>query len=71
MLFKKIGTCIRLRRFRSFSAFSLKNDDFLECASEVWKTAVPYELMPGPKPWPILGNNWRFLPYIGKLEKTE
>lgn len=69
MLLKKIDNFIVLKRFRSFNAFSLKTDDFLSCASEVWKTAVPYKLMPGPKPWPILGNNWRFIPYIGMLDK--
>lgn len=26
----------------------------------------PYSEMPGPKPIPILGNTWRFLPFIGK-----
>lgn len=68
MLLKKIVNCFIIKRFQSISALSLKNDDFLDGASEVWKSAVPYELMPGPKPWPILGNNWRFLPYIGMLK---
>lgn len=27
--------------------------------------AVPYENIPGPKPFPFIGNTWRFLPYIG------
>jgi hypothetical protein len=31
-----------------------------------WGTAKPYEEIPGPKPLPIIGNFWRFLPYIGK-----
>lgn len=26
----------------------------------------PYAEIPGPKPIPILGNTWRFIPYIGK-----
>jgi hypothetical protein len=25
----------------------------------------PYEEIPGPKPLPVLGNGWRFLPGIG------
>jgi len=25
----------------------------------------PYSEIPGPKPIPLLGNTWRFLPYIG------
>ena len=29
-------------------------------------TAKPYESIPGPKPLPLIGNVWRFLPYIGK-----
>nr|UZE89914.1 cytochrome P450 CYP301B1 [Chrysoperla zastrowi sillemi] len=33
-----------------------------------WNNAVPYELMPGPKPLPLLGNTWRFIPYIGNFE---
>lgn len=32
--------------------------------------AEPYENIPGPKPLPIFGNSWRFLPYIGKIKKT-
>ena len=32
-------------------------------------TAKPYEAIPGPKPLPIIGNIWRFLPYIGKQFK--
>lgn len=28
---------------------------------------IPYQYVPGPKPLPILGNSWRFIPFIGKL----
>ncbi|KAK2581868.1 hypothetical protein KPH14_002331 [Odynerus spinipes] len=28
----------------------------------------PYEEIPGPKPIPILGNTWRFIPYIGDFK---
>ena len=31
-------------------------------------TAKPYEDIPGPKPLPIIGNAWRFLPGIGTYE---
>lgn len=31
-----------------------------------WNNAVPYSDMPGPKPIPLLGNTWRFMPYVGK-----
>lgn len=32
-----------------------------------WDKAIPYEVIPGPKPLPLIGNGWRFLPYIGQL----
>ncbi|KAJ8924326.1 hypothetical protein NQ315_007122 [Exocentrus adspersus] len=31
-----------------------------------WDGAMPYESIPGPKPLPVIGNLWRFLPYIGE-----
>ncbi|XP_026681996.1 probable cytochrome P450 49a1 [Diaphorina citri] len=33
----------------------------------------PFTQMPGPRPIPLLGNNWRFLPYIGmyKIEEID
>jgi hypothetical protein len=34
---------------------------------EEWQQAKPYEEIPGPKPYPVVGNLWRFLPGIGKL----
>lgn len=30
-----------------------------------WKNAKPYSEMPGPKPLPLVGNTWRFIPFIG------
>ncbi|XP_025833140.1 probable cytochrome P450 12a5, mitochondrial isoform X2 [Agrilus planipennis] len=30
-----------------------------------WDDALPFEKIPGPKPLPIIGNTFRFLPYIG------
>lgn len=27
--------------------------------------AKPYSEVPGPTPWPIIGNTWRMLPVIG------
>lgn len=35
--------------------------------SEEWDNAKPYEDIPGPKPLPVVGNIWRFFPYIGDL----
>ncbi|KAF4530825.1 hypothetical protein B566_EDAN015991 [Ephemera danica] len=39
--------------------------------SAEWETARPYNEIPGPKPWPIIGNVHRFIPGIGKLDMTE
>ncbi|XP_017767871.1 PREDICTED: probable cytochrome P450 49a1 [Nicrophorus vespilloides] len=33
-----------------------------------WTEAASYEDVPGPKPFPLLGNNWRFIPYIGNFQ---
>lgn len=30
-------------------------------------TAKPYSQVPGPTPWPIIGNTWRMLPIIGSV----
>ncbi|CAH1392591.1 unnamed protein product [Nezara viridula] len=30
-----------------------------------------YQKVPGPRPLPLLGNNWRFLPYIGQYKLEE
>lgn len=35
-------------------------------ASSQWDSARPYSDIPGPKPLPVIGNAWRFMPYIGK-----
>jgi hypothetical protein len=34
---------------------------------EEWNYAKPFEDIPGPKPLPLIGNVWRFLPFLGKL----
>ncbi|XP_069672594.1 probable cytochrome P450 301a1, mitochondrial [Periplaneta americana] len=38
---------------------------------EDWNNAKPYEEIPGPKPLPLVGNIWRFLPIIGEYSKME
>lgn len=30
-----------------------------------WDNAKPFQEIPGPKPLPLLGNTWRFLPVFG------
>jgi len=34
---------------------------------EEWSYAKPFEDIKGPKPLPIIGNMWRFIPYIGNV----
>jgi hypothetical protein len=34
---------------------------------EEWEYAKPFEDIPGPKPLPVIGNAWRFIPYIGNV----
>ena len=35
-------------------------------AAPSFELAKPFRDMPGPKPLPIIGNSWRFLPVVGK-----
>ncbi|KAJ3658851.1 hypothetical protein Zmor_010569 [Zophobas morio] len=35
---------------------------------EEWESAIPYENVPGPTPIPLLGNTWRFIPFIGDFQ---
>ncbi|KAG7204439.1 hypothetical protein KM043_004876 [Ampulex compressa] len=39
-----------------------------EIEGQTWSHCRPYSQIPGPKPIPILGNTWRFLPYIGDFK---
>ena len=34
---------------------------------EEWDYAKPFEGIPGPKPLPIIANNWRFIPFLGNI----
>lgn len=47
---------------------SLKSNVKYEVATE-WEAARPYSEIPGPQPLPLIGNTFRFLPVIGKINK--
>jgi hypothetical protein len=38
-----------------------------QATPEEWEYAKPFEDIPGPKPLPVIGNSWRFIPYIGNV----
>jgi hypothetical protein len=40
--------------------------DHLDTGLEYAEPAKPYSAVPGPRQLPLIGNAWRFLPYIGK-----
>lgn len=56
---------------------SSKKDEYYKNANKLhkevntkpldWNDAKPFEDIPGPKPLPIIGNFWRFLPIIGEF----
>jgi hypothetical protein len=49
-----------LKRCNSTAAFA-------QARPEEWDFAKPFEDIPGPKPLPIIGNTWRFIPYFGNV----
>ena len=56
---------------RNVSAVVLKrcnsNAAVVQARPEEWDYAKPFEDIPGPKPLPIIGNVWRFIPSIGNV----
>lgn len=68
-----LGSAGHQRLLRNVGALVVKTRNITEMITEEfqreWDTAKPYEDMPGPKPLPVIGNFWRFLPYIGKLQR--
>jgi hypothetical protein len=53
-------SAVVFRRYNSTAAVT-------QVRPEEWDCAKPYEDIPGPKPLPIIGNAWRFIPYIGNV----
>ncbi|PSN38977.1 putative cytochrome P450 301a1 [Blattella germanica] len=54
------------KRSASSTVSTLQEDVLTE-----WDQARPYSEVPGPKPLPLLGNNWRFVPFIGNYRIEE
>ncbi|XP_060530941.1 probable cytochrome P450 301a1, mitochondrial [Cylas formicarius] len=61
----------QIKRFvsKSYSSGSLAGADIkgLDLTEQV-ENIFPYESIPGPTPLPVLGNTWRFIPYIGDFQ---
>lgn len=62
---------IYLTRWRSTATahstiVSAGSPEDLEVINE-FITAKPYSQVPGPIPWPVIGNTWRMLPIIGNV----
>ena len=57
------GICTT-KYLRTLETLTTIEDDQQQDFSQV----RPYSEMPGPKPIPILGNTWRFLPFIGEKD---
>jgi hypothetical protein len=59
----------QLPALRSVTALVFNRDNSTVAATqatpEEWEYAKPFENIPGPKPLPVIGNAWRFIPYIG------
>ncbi|KAE8739041.1 Cytochrome P450 [Frankliniella occidentalis] len=58
-------------RYRSTSAAvtTPSNEPTSQAAS--WDSGKPYVEIPGPKPLPVIGNVWRFVPGIGDLANLQ
>jgi len=58
-VFRNVSTVV-LKRCNSTAAVA-------QARPEKWDYAKPFEDIPGPKPLPIIGNAWRFIPYLGNV----
>ena len=50
--------------FRSISTTTLYREQVSSDKSE-WAKAKPFDQIPTPKKWPIIGTAWQFLPVVG------
>jgi hypothetical protein len=76
MMWRSVGVscCLiaesRKQVLRNVSAVVFKRNSTAAVAQarpEEWEYAKPFEDIPGPKPLPIIGNIWRFIPYLGNV----
>uniref|UniRef100_A0A8D9A7N3 Probable cytochrome P450 301a1, mitochondrial n=1 Tax=Cacopsylla melanoneura TaxID=428564 RepID=A0A8D9A7N3_9HEMI len=65
----KLPTSAPFYRLASTISSNVRTDTLHDVPS----SAKDFSEMPGPRPIPLLGNNWRFLPYIGmyKIEEID
>lgn len=69
----QIYSSIRWQSTSATTAHSTTVSSELNKDLEVTKnliTGKPYSQVPGPTPWPIIGNTWRMLPVIGNNYKS-
>ncbi|XP_072746303.1 probable cytochrome P450 49a1 isoform X1 [Anoplolepis gracilipes] len=57
-----------LRRFVKFEMKSDKTTLAMDVEKQELLSHRPYSDIPGPKPIPLLGNTWRFLPFLGDFD---
>nr|QCY41330.1 cytochrome P450 301B1 [Phenacoccus solenopsis] len=63
---KQISQC------RNRFTLSMNGSPQIICGPSILSNEIrPYETIPGPKPIPLLGNSWRFLPFIGQYKLEE
>ena len=71
----RVSCCLIAERqqqvLRNVSAVVLKRCNstaaVAQARPEEWDYAKSFEDIPGPKPLPIVGNTWRFIPFLGNV----
>jgi hypothetical protein len=71
----RVRCCLLAERqqqvLRNVSAVVLKRCNSTAAVAQArpdeWEYAKPFQDIPGPKPLPIVGNTWRFIPYLGNV----